>query len=328
MTIYPIWKDIILNATAQLSSGKVDFAVYKDSQSAANLIYSGTAYADAANTCNIRLNDIFKDYLGSSLDTSWPQVQDTHAVRQFVVAYGSASATYKVLNEWTYEYAYHDDAGVEVLSGVIGKWNDRTAFPITFIGVRLWSYQFYDTAGVLQDYLLNQQPAGESTTLYFDPEYGAGRLELTLWPASGGATVTHTFYVEGESCSDALLTYRNEKGGYGLLTIASVVESEAYERNTYDTTGSNAYSYNHIRRDFTNKVTKTYTLRTPVLTDAESAKIGGVLGSPEAWLSYGGKLLAVSVKAGSWKKKTFKNEGRKRVVYEFDVEFAQPMERR
>lgn len=325
MTIYPIWKDIILNATAQLSSGKVDFAVYKDSQSAANLIYSGTAYADAANTCNIRLNDIFKDYLGRETRLYVPNITDAGAARLFVVVYGSASATYKVVNDWSYITGDFADTAIHSLNGPVRDWYDINCFPaFCFTGVAQYYWQYCAMNGTI---IAEASGTAAFPSVMFTTNaatYGEGYYELWLSP-SGSETPTKFRYYFKDNCKKDYLYYRNKWGGFDVLPLASVVENESYERETYEVSGdTNVYRDNHISRQLSEKVTKTFTLRTPVLTDAEAARMDNVLGSPQAWLGYD----AVTVKAGAWKRKTFKNEGRKRVVYEFDVEFAQPMERR
>lgn len=317
MTIQPIWKTISVDMTSALESGVVEFSVKIGSTT----IYEGKAYADADGNCVVVLNDILRDYLGSQFTLTGQTYLDTKAVVAFTIAYGEdESETIKVLNDWSYEPTTWADNSPAILTASAIRWDYRTLRPLTIIGTNNYSWAFKDEDGNTVS-SGSHTIAGGSETFFAAPTV-PGSLTITI-----GST-TRVFPI-GDYCDKGGLIYRNTLGGFDVLPIASLVENETYERNSYEVAGNNGSRQTHLRRDFRNAVTKTFTLRTPVLTDTEAAGLHNALGSVQAWLHTAERgYEAVTVKTNTWKRKTFKNEGRKRVVYELEVEFAQPMERR
>lgn len=318
MTIQPIWKTISVDMTSALASdNSVAFSVKIGS----TVIYEGKAYADIDGNCVVVLNDILKDYLGSQFTLTGQTYLDTKAVVTFTVTYGtSGSTTIKVLNDWSYEPLTWADNSPAILTASAIRWDYRTLRPFTIIGASAYSWVFKNASGTTVS-SGSRTISGNSETFFASPTV-PGWLVITI------GTETHTYPI-GDYCDKGGLIYRNALGGFDVLPIASLVENDTYTRETYEIAGSNANRQTHLRRDFRNAVTKTFALRTPVLTDTEAAGLNNALGSVQAWLHTAERgYEAVTIKTNTWKRKTFKNEGRKRVVYELEVEFAQPMERR
>lgn len=319
-SIKPIWKPIDVDMSGELSGGSVAFSVVVGTET----VYTGRAYADGNGDCIVRLNDIFRSYLGKAgLKLTAQTYADTAAVVLFNVIYGDTFDSIAVLNDWSYDPAqsWRTDDG-RILSNAVmrDRWAVGTIRPFTIIGAEEYGYAFYDKDGE-EVSSGSRTIAGFSETFFARPSV-PGRLTLTIED-------TDIDFPVSEECGAGSLIYRNTLGGYDTLPIASLVERSTYDRETYDRAGRTASREEHLRREFREAVTRTYTLRTPVLTDAEAARMYEPLGSPEAWLyTPENGYEAVIVKAGEWKRKTFRNEGRKRVVYEFEVEFAQTMERR
>lgn len=320
MTITPIWKTIEVDMTSGLSSGAATFAVKIGS----NTIYEGKAYADPNGNCIVTLNGILKDYLGTPAMTLTGQTYaDTKAVQTFTVTYGtSGSTTIKVLNDWSYDPArsYADNSPAILTDAAYSRWDYHAIRPFTIIGASSYSWVLKNTSGTTIS-SGSRTISGNSETFFCQPT-APGTLFITIG--------SHTYsYKIGNYCDAGAFVYRNKIGGFDTIPIASFVNNEEYTRESYDIAGNNWNPQTHLRRDFRADVRRTITLRTPALSDAEAAVTANAVGSVQAWLySADHNYEAVVVKATAWKHKTFRNEGQKRVVYEFEVEFAQPMERR
>lgn len=319
MEIYPIWKTIEVDLTSKLDDGVVEYSVYVGG----TLAYEGRAYADANGGCKVTLNDIIRDYLGT---TQTPDITEIrwdadNALMEVYVEADDTGPTFLVLNDWSYDkaYSWDEDVPQDLGDRVMEKIETGIPFPLTVINATGYTFQRNEVtvaSGTLDGY---------SNTLFL-PVGLAGEYELELRGTYGAEIYNFTAI---DACRKGHLLYRNAIGGYDLLPIDSIVENDAYKRDSYEVAGNTAWADEHLRRDYRNAVTKTYTLRTPVLTDEEASRMHNVLGTVQAWLITPERgQIAISMKANGWKRKTFKNEGRKRVVYEFDVEVAQPMERR
>lgn len=322
MEIYPIWKTIEVDLTSKLTDGAVEYYVYVGGMDR-TLVYEGRAYADANGNCKVTLNDIIKDYLGTAGD---PDITEElwdadNALVEVYVEADDTGPTFLVLNDWSYDkaYSWDEDIAQDLGDRVIEKIETGIPFPLTVINATGYTFARNGVtvvSGTLEGY---------SNTLFL-PVGLAGEYELELEGSDGTEIYNFTAV---DACRKGHILYRNAIGGFDLLPIDSIVENDAYKRDNYEIAGDNADRDKHLRRDYRNAVTKTYTLRTPVLTDDEASRMHNVLGTVQAWLITPERGYdAVSMKANGWKRKTFKNEGRKRVVYEFDVEVAQPMERR
>lgn len=319
MEIYPIWKTIEVDLTSKLSAGAVNYSVYVNDA----LAYEGRAYADINGKCKVALNDIIRGHLGT---TNIPDITEQlwdadNALVEVYVEANDTGPTFLVLNDWSYERSleWDDQVAMSLNDRVINKAYTAVPFPVSLINM---------TEAVLKK--------GSTVEGRFATDTHSATLFISLTEAghytlearSGYGMEVYAFDAV-DACHKGYLLYRNALGGFDMLPLDSIVENDAYKRESYEVTGNNADSAKHLRRDYLNALSKTYTLRTPVLTDDEASRMHNVLGTVQAWLITPERgQEAVNMKANGWKRKTFKNEGRKRVVYEFDVEVAQPMERR
>lgn len=312
--------------TSELSGGKVDYSV----STGGSTIYTGRAYADTAGNCKVVLNDIFKDYLGKPDFNPYGAITDTRAIVEFSVAYGSSgTAWYSVVNDWSYEQNYWSDGSVQEMNAPIDEyWGENEIRFACFKSVALYSIYYRDILGRVVDSTEGVIFTGTSLCLPMESEFGEGSVQLILWDDENNS-IEKNYTIKNDCRVAATLLYRNEWGGYDTLPLATCVESRSYSREGYEVRGDTAAAYIHQRRDTRADVRKTYTLRTFTLTDGQAAQMHNAIGSTQAWLSVGGGTLqAVTIVTSECKRKTFRNEGRKRVEYEIVCETAIPMERR
>lgn len=318
--IKPIWKAIEVDMTSELENGVVDFSV----SAGGVTVYSGRAYADADDTCIVRLNDIIRDHLGKDVPvTGTLSLVDTKAVIPVTVTFGESSESFKVINDWSYDDGLAtSDVRIVILSdAVIDRWDYRTTRPITIINATHFTYTFYDVEGEVVTSGEYNFADGQLSVTLFAKTTVPGQLVIS----TGGVRPYTISYNIGEYCDAGTLYYRNTRGGYDMLPLASIVENERYTRETFDKMNTPV----NTRHIYHEDMTRRYTLRTPVLTDEQAAKIGAVIGTPWAYLYTPERgYVPVIMTTEEYKRKTYKNEGRKRVVYEFEVETAQDMERR
>lgn len=318
----PIWKPIELDMTSHLVSGVVDYSV----SVGGTIIYHGRAYADAAGNCKVRLNDIFKDYFSQNTADiiTGSGIEDAHAVEDFSVMVGSTSYDYEVVNDWSYEARSYSGSGELCQNAPIIPWKLAGGFtPQVYLDISALKYSYMSPSGLEYDSGETYETAGapwpKSVLFAFDNEFGAGRL--TIWTRRRGAsgwTNGQSFEVR-ERCSWLSLMYRNKYGGYDVLAMDSVVTNDGYARGEYTA---------DVRKNWMNAQTRSITLRTPPLDDLGADRIDNLIGSTDVLFYNGGQPVPVVLRTDSVKHKTFKNEGRKRVVYEIVCDYAQPMERR
>lgn len=121
-------------------------------------------------------------------------------------------------------------------------------------------------------------------------------------------------------CARYAVLYQNAYGGWDSFLIeGNVYKSGKYTQHTY----AKAYDNTTLEREnvnYANEITYSYNCTTGWLTDAESERLAKhLLSSPNIYLQdlVEGTLTPVAMGTTSYKFKTYQNEGKKMVNYNF-----------
>lgn len=325
--ILPIWKPIEIDATEGLEDGKVPFSVKVNGST----VYQGEAYEDADSECYIQVNDLLVGRLGNKDLYPYEGIRTTGILVPVVVTWGENDdyeEEFKVINDWSWDNTRdYGQANFPMMNAPVmpNRADYRYLLPIDIYhqGGGQYRITYKNTAGETVK-TLTQSTTSDVMSYWLAPTV-PGTVTVML-------NNLHLIYSGsfGEYCDAGVLIYRNAFGGFDQLPLAGVVEREAYTRDEEVARRFHGSIYVPSRLIYGEKVTKTYTLRTHALTDEQAARMHHALGTMQAWLRTPetGAYIAVNVKAGEWKRKTFKNEGRQRVVYEFPVKVAHNITRR
>lgn len=127
---------------------------------------------------------------------------------------------------------------------------------------------------------------------------------------------------KGGYCGKYALIYQNAYGGWDTFLIeGTVYKTGSYAQSTY----AKAYDNRTLDREtwnYANVITYSYNCTTGWLSDEESARLAKhLLPSPDMYLQdiENGTLIPVIMQAGSYKFKTYQNEGKKMVNYTFTL---------
>ena len=157
-----------------------------------------------------------------------------------------------------------------------------------------------------------------------------GMYSFTTSFSSGNVLSTEIGMVAtGNCCGDIALYYKNRKGGWDSFLIeGNVTKKDDYTKYTYNR------SFNNNTLEFENgtyhsQIITSYILNTGWLTDAESDNLAfNLLSSNEVYLHnlITDQVYPVVVKDNSATYKTYKNNSRKLVNYQINVEESQRKE--
>lgn len=136
---------------------------------------------------------------------------------------------------------------------------------------------------------------------------------------NSGATYSTSY------CGRYALLYQNAYGGWDSFLIeGTVFKSTNYTQNTY----AKAYDNNTLDREtwnYANELSETYTCTTGWLSDRESALFcKHLLTSPDIFLQdiQEDRIIPVTMTPANNKEKTYQNEGKKMVNYQFILKAA------
>lgn len=309
-----------------MSFGSADSASFQVS-AGDEVIYAGTAFRrpDAAEL-SVRLNDICADYLSNPMPDIDPEAPVTQEAPELVRTFGvqfvqgsliSTVGAVEFSRDWSYEQG-------RPLSGLA---NDPIVPQLD-----------YRQRLVLTSY------DSQSRTVYLDRTGGAGSLSVAVGGSGGPYNASLNMsrnvlrarcgdltWSVGQTCARHALYYLNAYGGWDTLLMrgASAV-SDGVERSEAWRDYDNADPRNRGRVNWRNAVTRTWTMHTGWLTDAQAAKMHHLLESPDVYLLDldTQELRAVVLTDAEAPVKTFKGEGRRLVDYIINAQFAQDMERR
>ena len=314
----PIWRDTAVSFGAAESA---PFQISADGE----LIYAGEAFRrPGASELSARVNDVCADYLGNPLpdlssgadrDQAAPELVRTFGVQVMMGSTVSAVAEVTFTLDWSYDPGRtmsglaNDpivpllDSRQKLVATVYGGTMLVMSSPVVGLGVA------YKIGEGLQ--------GGYNSVLNLE---GVRRISVGGLP----------WDVE-ETCARHALYYLNALGGWDTLVMrgASSV-SDSVERSEAWRNYDNSDFRNRGRVNWRNAVTRTWTMHTGWLTDAQAAKMHHLLESPDVYLMDldTGEVRAVVLTDTDAPVKTFKGEGRRLVDYTVTAQFAQDMERR
>lgn len=254
-------------------------------------IYTGKAYKKpGAASIQLVVNDICADYLRQNLPTLTNGTTTAHPdlVKTFTLTSGSLSFTFSFLLDWSYD----TDAPTTNLSAPIR----HKAAP---------SQPVFDTV------------AGTGTTVHI------GQTTVTL---ANGEKVTLT-----DSCDRYALLYVNAFGGWdSLLCSWNATETDNYIRHTSQHAYQNTSLSERGEDNYANEIRKTWLLNSGWLTDAEAERMHHLLGSTLVFLydMAEGIVHPVVITNADCPYKTYRNQGRRMVSYEIQVQLARQEVRR
>lgn len=313
MPFAPIWKD----RTVTLASGAdyADFEIHTGS-AAGELIYSGRAYRRPGSADVVaRINDICADYL----NTGASGFAHAPGVETFVtVVGGTAVDTVTFVADWSYEATRAITAATPLSDPVLPELDPRQTFMVSYLGTPgSVTLTFQD--GTTQAVALSD--AGPATAL----------LDLATYSGLASVTYNGTTWTVAERCARYLSAYVNAFGGWDTLVLDGIaLQSDALTRHTIDTDYDNADASVRGRKDYAIEVAPAWTLRTGILTDDQSEKMRHLLNSTEVYLLDFADMVwrPVVLTDSGQQVQTYKGNGRRPCIYEFNAQLAQERFRR
>lgn len=282
----PIWQDTYYTSTAYTV---LDYALQIDGQST---IYTGRAYQrPGANGVSINISKICQDY-----------IKDSFREVDFRDYTGS-----------TYEhpYSYVEFNLINVQNGtVLG----------TYGFVYDWSYEGWDGNTRPVSNPINNHRA---TGMYlFSSQFVPPESAITTSVYQATSAVSN-------ACGEIALYYKNRKGGWDAFLIEGTwTKKDEYTKYTYNR------SFNNNTLEFENgtyhsQIVTSYVLNTGWLNDQQSDNLAfNLLSSNEVYLHNlcTDKVYPVVIKDNTATYKTYRNNSRKLVNYQLNVEESQRKE--
>lgn len=282
----PIWQDIYYTSTAYTV---LDYAILISGQST---IYTGRAYQrPGGNGVSINISKICQDY-----------IKDSFREVDFRDYTGST---------YVHPYSYVEFQLVNAQNGTeLG----------TYGFVYDWSYEGWDgNTRTVSNPINNHNMAGMYS---FNSRCGLVDEVLQI--------VTDVDEVEtGNACGEIALYYKNRKGGWDSFLIEGTwTKKDEYTKYTYNR------SFNNNTLEFENgtyhsQIVTSYVLNTGWLNDQQSDNLAfNLLSSNEVYLHNlcEDKVYPVVITDNSATYKTYKNNSRKLVNYQINVEESQRKE--
>lgn len=282
----PIWQDTYYTSTAYTV---LDYAILISGQST---IYTGRAYQrPGGNGVSINISKICQDY-----------IKDSFREVDFRDYTGST---------YVHPYSYVEFQLVNAQNGTeLG----------TYGFVYDWSYEGWDGNTRTVSNPIN----GHTMTGMYSFSSRCGLVDEVL------QIVTDVDEVEaGNACGEIALYYKNRKGGWDSFLIEGTwTKKDEYTKYTYNR------SFNNNTLEFENgtyhsQIVTSYVLNTGWLNDQESDNLAfNLLSSNEVYLHNlcEDKVYPVVITDNSATYKTYKNNSRKLVNYQINVEESQRKE--
>ena len=334
MPFAPIWKDRIVTLAAGADSA--DFEIHVGS-AAGELIYSGRAYArPGAADVVARINDICADYLASTLPASSFPPPSARIAETFVtVVGGSAVDTVTFVADWSYDPLRTITASTPLSDPILPELDPRQPFLVSYLGTPgSVTLTFQDGTTQTVD-LTTAGSYNQSFNSSFAVGSGSGPatavLDLATYDGLASLTFNGITWKVAENCSRFLVAYFNAFGGWDTLVLDGIpVRRDDLVRHTIDTDYDNTDPTARGRRDYAIEVSPAWTLRTGILTDAQSEKMHHLLNSPDVYLLDFADMVwrPVVLTDTTHDEQTYRSNGRRPAVYEFNAQLAQERFRR
>lgn len=284
----PIWQDIYYTSTTYTM---LEYVINKTDQT---VIYAGRAYQrPGGNGISINISKICQDY-----------IKDTFSDVDFRTLVGTT---------YTHPEAYVE---FELRERSTGNLLNTYGF------VYDWSYEGWNGGTRTVSNPINNHNA--DGMYYFDSFITIGSTSQ-----KPELRTTVRYIVEGNGCGEVALYYKNRKGGWDAFLIeGNVTKKDEYTKYTYNR------SFNNNTLEFENgtyhsQIVTSYILNTGWLNDQQSDNLAfNLLSSNEVYLHNlcTDKVYPVVIKDNTATYKTYKNNSRKLVNYQINVEESQRKE--
>lgn len=342
----PIWRDIYVDLGV---ASAIPFRVRANSI-AGDIIYQGRCNPlPGGGNCTVRINDIAADYLTHTVPTLGAAAFSalTFPMNFYVETYSGGlwsllSDWYEVLMDWSFNPAY--DVNVDGLSFPI----DGALSPLQYV-----LFTAYDVADVTAtftytDGTTDTQTISLSVTADFDASFnhdfarslrasGSGTAAFRLADYENGKTIKSVningvdFDVLNDCDYRYVLYYLNQYGGWDSLLVRGIsTRADALERSTVDYDYDNRGVMNRGRKDYAVDITRKYTLRTHLLTDAQAERMPNLLESTDVYLhdTLTGEIRPAVLTGNDVAFQSFRGNGGAFPQYTIEAEIAQEFERR
>jgi hypothetical protein len=284
----PIWQDIYYTSTTYTM---LEYVINKTDQT---VIYAGRAYQrPGGNGISINITKICQDYIKDSF----------------------SNVDFRTLVGSTYT---HPEAYVEF------ELRERSTGNLlnTYGFVYDWSYEGWNGGTRTVSNPINNHKAAGMYDFTTECRMNTEDFKMEL--------VTSVFRVAGgNACGEIALYYKNRKGGWDEFLIeGTVTKKDEYTKYTYNR------SFNNNTLEFENgtyhsQIVTSYVLNTGWLNDQQSDNLAfNLLSSNEVYLHNlcTDKVYPVVIKDNTATYKTYKNNSRKLVNYQINVEESQRKE--
>lgn len=303
-----IWKDYYVDLSAHLTDGAAEYEI----RIGADAIFSGRAVAAPDGTCRVRVNDICAGWLTSALpDLTVQGFTADDSCQDFALYVGGTKVEdITLFRDWSYDRNFNPYT-LGVSSDPIGRTVD-IRMPIVYSRVKSGS--------------VSANVRGSSATI---SATGSGIVVIPAQNATGTVVIDGVTYTLEDTCRRYALYYVNAYGGWDCLLMQGGAETTGYARSTYRADYDNNDQTERGEHNWLTGVTRTWSLRTGVLTDAQAALMHHLVGSTQAYLMDmdEGTVLPVIMTDGECQQRRYAL-GKRKVEYTVGCRLAQTELRR
>lgn len=340
MAIAPIWKDYFVTLGTR---NVIPFRIRVQDQNG-NIIYNGKSHIKPGETNNsIRINDICADYLTNALPAlSQAEFSALSFPLNFVVEAflqdWTIAGQVQFMNDWSYDDSYNP-ATMGMSFPINGRIDSRQWLVYTAYNASTITATLTFTDGTTSQVIIPVEISADFSDDYnidFTKSARAARsgtavFDLSAWDNVASITINGKTWEVVTDCREWVVYYVNAYGGWDSLLIeGNTIETDSLKRHTREMEYDNRSIQNRGTQNYVNEITKSYTLHTSWMSDAESLRMHHLLNSPEVYLFNinTGDMIPVVLNNTTTEFKTYKNNGGRLVNYTIDATLAQERIRR
>ena len=343
MAIAPIWKDHFVT----LGGGDVIPFRIRVQDESGDIIYNGKSHIKPGeNTNSIRINDICADYLTNALPAlsqaefsalSFPL---NFVVEAFLQADPEEVPQWEVvdevqfMNNWSYDNSYNP-ATMGMSFPVNGHVDSRQWLFFSVYNAQSVTATFTFTDGTTSQVVfpveITAELSDELVRSLISAGSGTAGIDLSEWDNVASVTIGGKVFQVVTDCKEWVLYYVNAYGGWDSLLIeGNTIERDSLKRHTREIEYDNRNISNRGTQNYVNEITKSFTLHTSWMSDAESLRMHHLLNSPEVYLFNinTGDMIPVVLNNTTTDYKTYKSNGGRLVNYTIEATIAQDRIRR
>ena len=318
MALIPIWKDKV----SDLLMSSAEFRI----RTGGETIYSGKSIArPGESSAKVRVNDICADYLVNALPTITDRTFTSFGLQAFSVQKKSGGSwgvveSIDFYNDWSYDYGFTGDVLSDPINGKV------TADMFILYSKKNIS------ANISAVYRKNDgTTTTRTTTISPTPDHGTCCFDAGAVSSANRVAISGTYYPIVADCYKFALYYVNAYGGWDqLLVEGNGTETDSLERHIREQEYDNTNIVNRGKVNYVNEVTKSWTLNTGLLNDAEAGRMHHLINSPMVYLCLiaSSTFIPVVITTNTCEYKTYRNQGNKMFNYQLTIELAQNRIRR